>query len=60
VQELLGEVLLDAGRPDEARAAFEAALARAPGRAPSLRGLARAASDGAASAARAQSSAAAR
>jgi Tetratricopeptide repeat len=41
--ELLGEVLLEAGRPEEALAAFEAALALAPGRALSLRGRDRAA-----------------
>lgn len=41
--ELLGEVLLELGRPAEARHAFERSLARAPGRALSLLGLARAA-----------------
>ncbi|GIV58069.1 MAG: hypothetical protein KatS3mg042_0982 [Rhodothermaceae bacterium] len=41
--ELYGELLLAAGRPAEARARFEAALARAPRRALSLLGLARAA-----------------
>ena len=41
--ELLGEVLLQLGRPAEARAEFEAALARAPLRPRSLAGLARAA-----------------
>src|SRR5690606_32241 len=41
--ELLGEVLLKLGRPAEARHAFERSLARAPGRALSLLGLARAA-----------------
>ncbi|RMH40784.1 MAG: hypothetical protein D6688_12440, partial [Alphaproteobacteria bacterium] len=41
--ELYGELLLVAGRPAEARARFEAALARAPRRALSLLGLARAA-----------------
>jgi tetratricopeptide (TPR) repeat protein len=42
--ELLGELLLAAGRPAEARKEFEASLARAPRRARSLLGLARAAS----------------
>ncbi len=42
--ELLGEMLLEAGRPADARKEFEAALARYPGRALSLLGLARAAS----------------
>jgi tetratricopeptide (TPR) repeat protein len=37
--ELLGETLLAIGRPAEATAAFEAALARAPERTASLRGL---------------------
>ncbi len=37
--ELLGETLLTLNRLDEARSAFEAALARAPGRTASLRGL---------------------
>ena len=41
--ELYGEVLLELGRPAEARQQFEAALARAPRRARSLLGLARAA-----------------
>ena len=41
--ELLGELLLAAGRPAEARKQFEASLARAPRRALSLLGLARAA-----------------
>src|SRR5690606_27087197 len=41
--ELLGEVLLELGRPAEARDAFARSLARAPGRALSLLGLARAA-----------------
>jgi len=41
--ELLGEVLLAAQRPVEAHAEFERALALAPGRALSLRGLARSA-----------------
>ena len=39
-RELLGEVLLEMGRPAEARAAFEAALRQAPLRVQSLRGLA--------------------
>ncbi|NND70255.1 MAG: tetratricopeptide repeat protein [Rhodothermales bacterium] len=38
--EMLGEVLLEAGRYDEAGDAFQAALTRAPKRALSLRGLA--------------------
>ncbi|HTO74679.1 MAG TPA: tetratricopeptide repeat protein, partial [Thermoanaerobaculia bacterium] len=42
--ELLGEMLLEAGRPADARKEFETALARYPGRALSLLGLARAAS----------------
>ena len=37
--ELLGEALLAANRRDEARAAFQKALTRTPGRATSLRGL---------------------
>ena len=37
--ELFGEVLLEIGRPDEARIQFELALARNPGRALSIRGL---------------------
>ena len=41
--ELLGELLLEIGRPAESRKQFDAALARAPGRALSLLGLARAA-----------------
>jgi tetratricopeptide (TPR) repeat protein len=41
--ELLGEVLLDAGRPAEAVAAFQASLELTPMRTPSLRGLAEAA-----------------
>jgi tetratricopeptide (TPR) repeat protein len=41
--ELYGEVLLDLGRPEEARSMFEQALARAPRRALSLAGVARAA-----------------
>lgn len=45
--ELLGEALLDRGRPGQAREAFEAALARARNRPRSLLGLARAsAADG--------------
>ena len=39
--ELLGEILLVLGRPEEAVMEFEAALGRAPGRARSLLGLAR-------------------
>jgi tetratricopeptide (TPR) repeat protein len=42
--ELAGEILLDLGRPAEARQEFELSLARAPRRALSLLGLARAAS----------------
>ena len=42
-QELLGEFLLAANRPAEARTAFEASLARAHARTQSLLGLARAA-----------------
>jgi tetratricopeptide (TPR) repeat protein len=41
--ELLGETLLELGRPEEAVAAFEGSLALAPRRTPSLRGLAEAA-----------------
>ncbi len=41
--ELLGELLLEAGRATEARAAFEAALRRGPRRVDSLLGLARSA-----------------
>jgi hypothetical protein len=41
--EMLGEMLLAAGRPGEARVEFDASLARAPGRARSLLGLARSA-----------------
>ena len=41
--ELLGEVLLEAGRPADAQRAFEGALRLAPKRALSLRGLGRAA-----------------
>ena len=41
--ELLGEMLLAAGRPKEARAEFEHALAKCPKRTLSLRGLAQAA-----------------
>jgi tetratricopeptide (TPR) repeat protein len=40
--ELLGELLLASGRPGEAKAAFEAALARTPNRSRSVLGLARA------------------
>jgi tetratricopeptide (TPR) repeat protein len=43
-QELYGELLLEAGRADEALAAFERSLLRTPRRTPSLLGLARAAS----------------
>lgn len=39
VDELLGEVLLAANQPGEAEKAFDSALARAPGRVLSLRGL---------------------
>lgn len=42
-RELLGEILLGLGRAREAREEFERALARAPGRALSLQGLARSA-----------------
>ena len=42
--ELLGEMLLESGKPADARKEFEAALGRYPGRALSLLGLARAAS----------------
>jgi tetratricopeptide (TPR) repeat protein len=38
--ELLGELLLEAGRAEEAQEAFEAALARTPGRVAALEGLA--------------------
>jgi tetratricopeptide (TPR) repeat protein len=41
--ELSGEVLLELGRPQEAAAAFETALERAPNRSLALLGLARAA-----------------
>jgi Tfp pilus assembly protein PilF len=41
--ELLGEMLLELGRPDEAKVEFERALALAPQRALSLAGLAHAA-----------------
>jgi tetratricopeptide (TPR) repeat protein len=41
-RELLGEVLLQAGRPAEAREAFQAALRRTPRRALATRGLAQA------------------
>jgi tetratricopeptide (TPR) repeat protein len=40
--ELLGRALLDAGRPEEAVAAFERALERRPNRSAALLGLARA------------------
>lgn len=43
--ELLGEMLLQLGRPGEAREAFEAALRRAPRRTASLLGTARAAEE---------------
>src|SRR5690606_35105495 len=43
--ELYGEMLLDAGRPKEARQAFESSLLRTPRRTPSLLGLARAAAE---------------
>lgn len=43
--ELYGELLLKAGRPQEARRQFELALQRTPGRALSLRGLAKAQSE---------------
>jgi tetratricopeptide (TPR) repeat protein len=49
--ELLGEVLLGSNRPAEARAAFEAALRRVPGRRLSLAGLDRAKASGAPAAA---------
>jgi len=39
--ELLGELLLEAGRPGEARGYFETALSRTPGRIPALQGLER-------------------
>ena len=42
-RELEGEILVDAGRPEEARTAFRRALRRTPRRARSLLGLARAA-----------------
>jgi tetratricopeptide (TPR) repeat protein len=48
--EFYGEVLLDAGRPAEAAAAFEEALLRTPRRTPSVKGLARAAAKGSAQA----------
>ena len=38
-EELLGELYLQMHRPDEARKAFEADLARAPGRRLGMRGL---------------------
>ena len=47
--ELLGELLLDAGRAGEAEAAFRAALRRAPGRASAAAGLERARAASAAS-----------
>ena len=40
--ELYGEILLEAGRPAEAAAAFEQALLRTPNRTPSVQGLAQA------------------
>jgi hypothetical protein len=40
-REQLGELLLEAGRPAEARAAFETALLQAPNRRVALNGLAR-------------------
>jgi tetratricopeptide (TPR) repeat protein len=43
VRELLGMALLDAGRPEEARAAFEASLALNPGRLAAAEGAKRAA-----------------
>jgi tetratricopeptide (TPR) repeat protein len=42
-RELLGEILLAAGRPDEAKREFQQVLSRAPGRARALIGLIRAA-----------------
>ncbi len=41
-REMAGELLLKAGRPAEARRQLEAALARTPGRSPTLALLARA------------------
>jgi TolA-binding protein len=41
-QELLGELFLKDGKPQQAREAFESSLKRAPNRAQSLLGLARA------------------
>jgi hypothetical protein len=41
-EELLGELYLQLHRPDEARQAFQADLARAPGRRLGIEGLARA------------------
>lgn len=41
-RELAGEILLKFGKASEAKEQFEAALARAPGRALSLKGLAEA------------------
>jgi predicted Zn-dependent protease len=49
--EFYGEVLLDAGKPAEAAAAFEQELLRTPKRTPSVEGLARAAAKGGAQAA---------
>jgi len=43
--ELLGEILLEAKRPSEARAAFQDALSRAPNRTESLMGVERASKD---------------
>jgi tetratricopeptide (TPR) repeat protein len=43
IRELLGQALLDAGRPDEALAAFEASLRLNPGRLAATQGAARAA-----------------
>ena len=44
--ELYGEVLLEAGRPAEAAAAFEKSLQRTPNRAASVKGLAQATKSG--------------
>lgn len=41
-RELLGDLLLAAGREEEAAEAYRAALRRAPGRTPAVRGLERA------------------
>jgi len=49
--ELLGEILLEMGRPEEARAAFATSVARAPNRARSVAGLRRCAPPDTASAA---------